>query len=147
MAANRSEVLELARIRSGLTDSSPEINNSIMEIAVDEAQEIIINYINRDEIPNACKMIWTAVASDIYRYSVRDFGLDSGEDDPDKDMDLMKNVSEIRIDDAVVRDEVTSGKYTADAISSKTKKEVDFLKNYRERLHRFRLIQWRKYTD
>lgn len=145
MAANRSEVLELARIRSGLMDTSPEINNSVMEIAVDEAQEIILNYINRDEIPNACKMIWTAVASDIYRYSIKDFSLEP--QDSDTDIDLMKNVSEIRIDDAVVRDEVTSGKYTADAISSKTKKEVDFLKNYRERLHRFRLIQWRKYTD
>lgn len=148
MVARREDVAVLARTRAGISDSSPELLSDVMEIAIDEASELILNYINRKDMPNGCKMVWSALAADIYRYNIKDFDLDSAaSEDPDADADLMKNCSEIRIDDAIVRDEVTSAKYTADAISAKTKKEVDFLKNYRERLHRFRLMPWRKYDE
>lgn len=148
MAVTRLDIISLVRAKAALGSDPDEIRDPIVEAAVDEASELILNYINRKEMPSACKFIWAAIATDIYKYNIADFDIDDKADkgDPSK-AGLLRNVSEIRIDDAIVSDEITGAKYQAKSQSAQAKLELDFLKNYRERLHRFRLIQWRQWRE
>ena len=153
MAVEKSSVFDLVKIKVGLGTAADALRDPIVECAVDEAEELILNYINRKEMPSAAKMVFVAVAADIYKYNVKDFGLeDKFKPEPsesESDADYLTNVSEIRIDDAVVRDDITAAQYNreAAALAARTKVEVDFLKNYKERLHRFRIMQWRKWEE
>lgn len=153
MAVEKSSVFDLVKIRVGLGTAADALRDPIVECAVDEAEELILNYINRKEMPSAAKMVFVAVAADIYKYNIKDFDLeDKFKPEPsesESDADYLANVSEIRIDDAIVRDDITAAQYNMDAASlaTQTKVEVDFLKNYRERLHRFRMMQWRKWEE
>jgi len=154
MAVDKTNVFNLVKTKAGLGDVADPQRDPIIECAVDEAEELILNYINRKEMPSAVKMVFVAIATDIYKYNIRDFELDTKfapEPDPEAETeaDYLANVSEIRIDDAIVKDEITAAKYGRDAapLAAQTKREVDFLKNYRERLQRFRLMQWRKWEE
>lgn len=153
MAVDKTQVFNLVKIKAGLGTEADENRDPIVECAVDEAEELILNYIHRSEMPSAAKMVFVAIATDIYKYNIKDFELDAKfAPDPDESeaaVDYLANVSEIRIDDAIVKDEITAAQYNRDAaaLAAQTKQEVDFLKNYRERLHRFRLMQWRKWEE
>lgn len=155
MAVDKTQVFSLVKLKAGLGTDQDELRDPIIECAVDEAEELILNYINRKEMPSAAKMVFVAVATDIYKYNIKDFELDKkfapdpGEGEGEAEADYMANVSEIRIDDAIVKDEITAAQYNRDAaaMAAQTKQEVDFLKNYKERLHRFRLMQWRKWEE
>lgn len=153
MAVDKSRVFSLVKIKAGLGDTADPLRDPIIECAVDEAEELILNYINRKEVPSAAVMIFASIATDIYKYNIKDFELDKkfDEDDPESEFksDYLNNVSEIRIDDAIVKDEITAAQYNRDAaaLAAQAKKEIDFLKSYRERLHRFRLMQWRKWEE
>lgn len=152
MAVDKSLVFNLVKTKVGLGSDADPLRDPIIQCAVDEAQELILNYINRKEMPSAAQMVFVAVATDIYKYNIKDFELESKfapDSETEADADYMANVSEIRIDDAIVKDEVTAAQYGRDAaaLASQTKQELDFLKNYRERLHRFRLVQWRKWEE
>lgn len=152
MAVDKSRVFSLVKIKAGLGSEPDTDRDPIIECAVDEAEELILNYIHRKEMPSAAQMVFVSIATDIYKYNIKDFELDKKfEPDPssESDADYLANVSEIRIDDAIVKDEITAAQYNRDAaaLAAQTKQEVDFLKNYRERLHRFRLMQWRKWEE
>lgn len=153
MAVDKTNVFKLVKVKVGLGEDADPQRDPIIECAVDEAEELILNYINRKEMPSAAQMVFVAIATDIYKYNIRDFELESkfAPEDPETEAeaDYLANVSEIRIDDAIVKDEITAAQYGRDAASlaAQTKQEVDFLKNYRERLHRFRLMQWRKWEE
>ena len=153
MAVDKSQVFDLVKIKAGLGNQPDPDRDPVIECAVDEAEELILNYIHRKEMPSAAKMVFVAVATDIYKYNIKDFELDKAfAPDPSQteaETDYLANVSEIRIDDAIVKDEITAAKYNRDAaaLSAQTKKEVDFLKDYYHRLHRFRLMQWRKWEE
>lgn len=152
MAVDKNSVFRLVKIKAGLGEVVDELRDPIIECAVDEAEELILNYINRKEMPSAAKMVFVAIATDIYKYNIKDFDLDdkfTPEVDPEAEADYLKNVSEIRVDDLTVKDDITAALYNRDAaaLSIQTKAEVDFLKNYRERLQRFRLMQWRKWEE
>lgn len=154
MAVDKTRVFELVKLKAGLdTSVADPKRDPIIECAVDEAEELILNYIHRSEMPSAAQMVFVAIATDIYKYNVKDFELDAKfAPDPDEsgtEADYLANVSEIRIDDAIVKDEITAAQYNRDAaaLAAQTKQEVDFLKNYRERLHRFRMMQWRKWEE
>lgn len=153
MAVDKTQVFSLVKLKVGLGTDPDELRDPIVECAVDEAEELILNYINRKEMPSAARMVFVAVAADIYKYNIKDFELDKKfAPDPgegEAEADYMANVSEIRIDDAIVKDEITAAQYNRDAaaMAAQTKVEVDFLKNYKERLHRFRLMQWRKWEE
>ncbi len=153
MAVDKTQVFNLVKLKAGLGTDADELRDPIIECAVDEAEELILNYINRKEMPSAAKMVFVAVAADIYKYNIKDFELDEKfapeEPSGESEADYLANVSEIRIDDAIVKDEITAAKYNRDAaaLAAQTQKEVDFLKNYRERLHRFRMVQWRKWEE
>jgi hypothetical protein len=152
---NKLDVFNLVKIKAGLGDTPDPKRDPVIECAVDEAEELILNYIHRNEMPSAAKMVFVAVAADIYRYNIKDFELEDkfAEEDPGGGSgaanDYLANVSEIRIDDAIVKDEITAAKYNRDAAATaaQAKQEVDFLKNYKERLQRFRLMQWRKWEE
>lgn len=152
MAVSKIRVFELVKIKAGMGTAPNAERDPIIECAVDEAEELILNYINRKEMPSAALMVFAAVASDIYKYNIKDFELDnSSSSDPEggASNNYLANVSEIRIDDAIVKDDITAAKYNSlgAAMAAQVQKEVDFLKNYRERLHRFRLMQWRKWEE
>ena len=152
MAVDKKKVFDLVKIKAGLGATPDPDRDPVIECAVDEAEELILNYIHRNEMPSAAKMVFVSVACDIYKYNIKDFDLDSKfapEEEGGSESDYLANVSEIRIDDAIVKDEITAAQYGRDAaaLSTQTKYEMDFLKNYRERLQRFRLIQWRKWEE
>lgn len=154
MAVDKVRVFNLVKIKAGLGSTPDELRDPVIECAVDEAEELILNYIHRSEMPSAAQMVFVAIATDIYKYNIKDFELDDKFADPEdpsgeSEADYLANVSEIRIDDAIVKDEITAAKYNRDAaaLAAQTQKEVDFLKNYRERLHRFRMVQWRKWEE
>lgn len=152
MAVDKTRVFNLVKIKVGLGSEADEKRDPIIECAVDEAEELILNYIHRKEMPSAAQMVFVSIATDIYKYNIKDFDLENkfaAEQEPEAEADYLANVSEIRIDDAIVKDEITAAKYNRDAaaLAEQTKAEVDFLKNYRERLHRFRMMQWRKWEE
>lgn len=152
MAVDKTNVFNLVKIKAGLGDVADPQRDPIIECAVDEAEELILNYINRKEVPSAAQMVFVAIATDIYKYNIRDFELESKfapDPETEAEADYLANVSEIRIDDAIVKDEITAAQYGRDAaaLAAQAKQEVDFLKNYRERLYRFRLMQWRKWEE
>ena len=150
---NKTEVYNLVKIKAGLGSAVDPDRDPIVECAVDEAEELILNYIHRNEMPSAAKMVFVAVATDIYKYNVLDFDLDKKfESEPDpssSDGDYLQNASEIRVDDIIVRDEITAAEKQANANvkTEQAKAELDFLKNYKERLQRFRMVQWRKWEE
>jgi hypothetical protein len=153
MAVDKNKVFSLVKIKAGIGEDEDLQRDPIVECAVDEAEELILNYINRNEMPSAAMMTFVAIATDIYKYNIKDFELDKkfapDPDESEAEADYLANVSEIRIDDAIVKDEITAAQYGRDAaaLAAQTKQEVDFLKNYRERLQRFRLMQWRKWEE
>lgn len=146
---DKETVFALVKVRAGLGDKPDPVKDPVVHLAVDEAEELILNYIHRNEMPSAAKMVFVAVAADIYKYNIKDFELDNTPDGEDAGNDYLANVSEIRIDDAIVKDDITAAKYNRDsgAIAAQAKTETDFLKNYRERLQRFRIMQWRKWEE
>lgn len=105
---------------------------------VDEAAELILNYTNRTSIPNGCKMVWVAIACDMYKHSMTDFGDKSSTFELDGF--TLNAVSGVKIDDAEVSDGITPAQITANA--GRQTKELDFLKDYRQRLQPFRLMRW-----
>lgn len=152
MAVDKTQVFELVKIKAGLDPAVADtMRDPVIECAVDEAEELILNYIHRKEMPSAAKMVFVSIAADIFKYNIKDFELfkPDPESSCESEADYLANVSEIRIDDAIVKDEITAAQYNRDAaaLAAQTKVEVDFLKNYRERLHRFRLVQWRKWEE
>lgn len=153
MAVDKTTVFNLVKVKAGLGTVPDENFDPIVECAVDEAEELILNYINRKEVPSSARMVFVAIATDIYKYNIKDFELEQKfapvPDETEAASDYLANASEIRIDDAIVKDEITSAKYNreAAALAEQTKAEIDFLKNYRERLQRFRLMQWRKWEE
>lgn len=152
MAVNKTDVFSMVKIKAGLGTDPDADRDPVIECAVDEAEELILNYINRKEMPSAAKMVFVAIATDIYKYNIKDFELFKADPDGSGSVagsDYLANVSEIRIDDAIVKDEITAAMYNRDAaaLAAQAKQEVDFLKNYRERLQRFRLMQWRKWEE
>lgn len=152
MAVDKTQVFGLVKIKAGLDPAVEDtLRDPVIECAVDEAEELILNYIHRKEMPSAAKMVFVSIAADIYKYNIKDFELfkPDPESSGESEADYLANVSEIRIDDAIVKDEITAAQYNRDAaaLAAQTKVEVDFLKNYRERLHRFRLVQWRKWEE
>lgn len=146
---DKETVFALVKVRAGLGDTPDPVKDPIIQLAVDEAEELILNYIHRNEMPSAAKMVFVAVAADIYKYNIRDFELDNTPEGGDAGNDYLANVSEIRIDDAIVKDDITAAKYNRDAaaLAAQSKTETDFLKNYKERLQRFRIMQWRKWEE
>lgn len=118
------------------------LDDDILMIAVDEAQEFILNYTNRRNVPAACKHIWISLACDIYKLYTEEQKSEP-ESGTDPMADLVKNVSSVKIDDAEVRDDITAAKYQADKSSREGQLLAETLKNYRARLHRFRLMNWR----
>lgn len=146
---DKETVFALVKVRAGLGDTPDPSKDPMIQLAVDEAEELILNYIHRNEMPSAAKMVFVAVAADIYKYNIKDFGLDSKPEGGDADNDYLANISEIRIDDAIVKDDITAAKYNRDAaaLAAQAKVETDFLKNYKERLQRFRMMQWRKWEE
>lgn len=120
------------------------LDDDILMIAVDEAQEFILNYTNRRNVPAACKHIWISLACDIYKLYTEEQKPESNPDSEGAPMaDLLENVSSVKIDDAEVRDDITAAKYQADKSSRERQLLAETLKNYRARLHRFRLMNWR----
>lgn len=105
---------------------------------VDEASELILNYINRTSMPNGCKMVWVAIACDMYKHSMTDFGDNASTFELDGF--ALNAVSTVKIDDAEVSDGITPAQIAANA--SRQSKELDFLKDYRQRLQPFRLMRW-----
>lgn len=146
---DKETVFALVKIRAGLGDTPDPSKDPIIQIAVDEAEELILNYIHRKEMPSAAKMVFVAVAADIYKYNIKDFELDNTPEGENAGNDYLANASEIRIDDAIVKDDITAAKYNRDAsaLAAQAKVETDFLKNYKERLQRFRMMQWRKWEE
>lgn len=127
-----------------------DLQDPIIDAAIDEAEELVMNYINRKEFPSACLMTLVSIACDIYKYNIMAFEIGVPKTgDTEAESDYIANVSEIKVDDLSVRDDITGAKYSRDsgAISALANKEVDFLKDYRGRLHRFRLMQWRKWDE
>lgn len=146
---DKETVFALVKVRAGLGDTPDPVKDPIIQLAVDEAEELILNYIHRNEMPSAAKMVFVAVAADIYKYNIKDFELDNTPEGGDANNNYLANVSEIRIDDAIVKDDITAAKYNRDAaaLAAQAKVETDFLKNYKERLQRFRMMQWRKWEE
>lgn len=146
---DKETVFALVKVRAGLGDTPDPVKDPIVQLAVDEAEELILNYIHRNEMPSAAKMVFVAVAADIYKYNIKDFELDNTPEGGAADNNYLANVSEIRIDDAIVKDDITAAKYNRDAaaLAAQAKVETDFLKNYKERLQRFRMMQWRKWEE
>lgn len=126
-------VLILCEARIG----NSEVKDLLMQFVL-EAEEIILNYINQPEMPNGCKMIWVTIACEMYKYNSMDFTpiLDGDEEFEAK----LQNISDIKIDDAAVSDSITPALIAAKAI--RAIREIDFIKNYRQRLHPFRKIRW-----
>lgn len=126
-----SEILALCLLRI----SDPTKSDVLMQF-VQEAEELITNYINQQSVPDKCKMVWVAIACDIYKYNLLDFTPTS---DVDSEVSL-PNISTIKIDDAEVSDNVTPALIAARAV--RATREIDFLKDYHHRLHPFRKLRW-----
>lgn len=119
-------------------------DDDLVLLVVDEAEEFILNYTNRRTVPTACKHIWISLARDLYKLYTEKQNPESDEEGTGDPMaDLLENVSSVKIDDAEVRDDITAAKYQADKSSRESQLLAETLKNYKARLHRFRLMNWR----
>ena len=125
------EVLELAKIRLGITDNKEDTK---LEILISELGHRIIHITNQNPVPKGLYYLWSAMAKDLYlleypNSEVADDFIDDGG-------------SNISIGDTTVKEGSSSGNSGSAKNKVLANNLENVIKNYRADLIHYRKMKW-----
>lgn len=122
-------------VRAKIKDEA--ITEPDIQLAAMEVEEVIKNYCNIDEVPEALKYTWANMATDLAKYN---YQVNNDSDDVLADIDA-SDVSNIKIGDTQIALQGGSSE-RARLLKSHRPNLDQIVMNYKEQLNRFRRMVW-----